>query len=171
MTKTTCFLCAFLIIFACGSKKSQPNIVVHNGRENDMKWFFYAYAYQSQVLFNRSDSLVAFSPTECDISTKDIRYRSDTIICLYTFSKSGYKLRHMTEGLILNGMGYRSDSNVFFPITAMVKLDSFETVNFVRKDNYKTEKEFRGYLERTDTNKISKWLLYEARKRGVWSNP
>jgi hypothetical protein len=159
----------FLILACSNDNKTSTNptrnVAIVNSQVDSVKWLFYAYTCNGKARFVKDSLIYNFNPTECDVNLKVGSNRNDTLIYELSYSKANLEYKHIYDGLMV--YGFMHVKGVFVPLTGMVHLDNFESLDFVRNDNDETDSVFTVLLKKADTSKLSAWLLTEARKRNV----
>ena len=161
------FWIILIIFFACSYNKQKKH-VYKNFNENaiitdSIKWFFYAYTYQSKVSFKNRDRNVTVNSIECDAVVTKSEY--DSSVYLVKCKKEDLEYNHIYEGIMIYGFKY--NRGVFIPLTGMVKLDGFDKWEYVKNDNVITGGKFKKFMQenRFDQIHLSQWLKVEAKQK------
>lgn len=162
--------CITIIFFAC-SNNEQKNHDHENfsGKAtiiDSVKWSFYAYTYQSKVLFKNADKNITLNALECDVVITKSEH--DSSVYLAKYKKDGFEYNHIYEGLMIYGFKY--EQGVFTPLTGMVKLDEFDKLEYGKNDNFTTSQNFQKFMQENKAaqNNISNWLKTEAKQKGFY---
>jgi hypothetical protein len=135
-----------------------------NKRTDSLKWLFYAYTFQGKVIFQ--EGAKEYESINCEVNVDTIIRQGDSLLFLLSYFKDGVKSNHIREGMNLSGFAYYFGAAK--PLTGMLVFDEFDNIEYLKRDNYKTDSMFRFFLREADTSQASSWLLNEANKRRVW---
>jgi hypothetical protein len=159
-------LAAYLFIACKNNKVSDVEDLSRQLKQDSVLWYFYAYTFKSKVGFSEANGQKILLPAvQCDVSIDSIREDSGFSEYLISYKKEGYQFYHIYDGLMI--YGFKEKDGIFYPITGMIRLDSFDNSSYAQKDNKSVDSIFTEYLKVLPNDSLSTWLKKEVAKRDI----
>lgn len=167
MIKSINFVTFFISLLICSCNTQQNKTVDENQsyklktlsdiEVDSLKWYFYAYSYDCDVLFKGGNEPISFKSFQCDIKIECEQIDDDTLFAKCIFIKdslNGIKIYNCIS--IDRALYYKG---VFKPLTGHLVVEGFQDPIQLRQDNNETIEKFKYFLKMADTSLLSPWLM------------